>query len=135
MMSARLAMRRRKTGMRTISLASLMLLLLGSISFAYAQKATEIFIPMGKSPGLSYKYTYMGKIESVNTQKRTIKADGRNIKVSRDTKIWLDRTALEAANITGRFADLKSGRQVEIKYTDADRRQVAEWIKVKVTQP
>ncbi|MDH3672416.1 MAG: hypothetical protein OES46_14875 [Gammaproteobacteria bacterium] len=122
--------------MRTISLASLGLLLLGSISFAYAQKATEIFIPMGKSPGLSYSnYTYMGKIESVNKQKRTIKADGRNIRVSRDTKIWLDRTALKATNIAGRFADLQAGRQVEIKYADAERRQVAEWIKVKVTQP
>ena len=121
--------------MRTISLASLMLLLLGSIASAYAQKATEIFIPMGKSPGLSYKYTYMGKIESVNNQKRAIKADGRNTRVTRDTKIWLDRTALKATNIAGRFADLKSGRQVEIKYADADRRQVAEWIKIKVTQP
>ena len=120
--------------MRTISLASLILLLLSSISFAYAQKATEIFIPMGKSPGISYKYSYMGKIESVNRQRRTIKADGRNIKVSRD-KIWLDRTALGAANIAGRFADLKSGRLVEIKYVNVDRRQVAEWIKVKITQP
>lgn len=121
--------------MRTILFGSLMLTLLGGSSFAYAQKATEIFIPMGKSPGLSYKYTYLGKIESVNRQKRTIKADGRNIKVSRDTKIWLDRTALKAPNITGRFADLQSGRQVEIKYANADRRQTAEWIKVKVTQP
>ena len=121
--------------MRTISFAGLMLFLLGGISFAYAQKATEIFIPMGKSPGLSYKYTYMGKIESVNTQKRTIKADGRNCKVNRDTKIWLDRTSLNAPNVTGRFADLQSGRQVEIKYADANRKQVAEWIKVKVTQP
>jgi hypothetical protein len=77
----------------------------------------------------------MGKIESVNKQKRTIKADGRNIRVSRDTKIWLDRTALKATNIAGRFADLQAGRQVEIKYADAERRQVAEWIKVKVTQP
>ncbi|MFQ5546350.1 MAG: hypothetical protein ACE5FE_10250 [Acidiferrobacterales bacterium] len=121
--------------MRTISLGSLMLLLLVSISLAYAQKATEIFIPMGKSPGLSYTYTYIGKIESVNTQKRTIKADGRNTRVTRDTKIWLDRTALKATNIAGRFADCQSGRQVEIKYANADRRQVAEWIKVKVTQP
>lgn len=120
--------------MRTITSASLMLVLLGSISFAYAQKTTEMFIPMGQSPGISHKYTYLGKIESVNKHKQTIKADGRNIKVNRDTKIWLDRTALEAANIAGRFADLKSGRQVEIKYADADRRQVAEWIKIKVTQ-
>ena len=121
--------------MRTILFGSLTLILLGNISFAYAQKATEIFIPMGKSPGLSYKYTYMGKIESINKPKRTIKADGRNVRVTRDTKIWLDRIALKAPNVAGRFADLQSGRQVEIKYANAGRRQTAEWIKVKITQP
>lgn len=135
MMSARLVMLRRKTGMRTLLLSNLILLLLGSISFAYAQKTTEIFIPMGKSPGLSYKYTYMGNIESVNNQKRTVKVNGRDVQVSRDTKIWLDRTALKMTNVAGRFSDLQSGRQVEIKYVDADRRKAAEWIKVKVAQP
>ena len=121
--------------MRTMSLASLILLLLSSISFSYAQKAAEIFIPIGKSPGLSYKYTYIGKIESVNKQNQTIKTDGHNIKVSRDTKIWLDRTALKATNVVGHFDDLHSGHEVEIKYVNADQKQVAEWIKVKVTQP
>ncbi len=120
--------------MRTISVGGLVLLFLSSISLAYAQKATEIFIPMGKSPGLSYKYTYMGKIESVNTQKRTLKVDGREVKVTRDTKIWLDRTALKTTNVVGRFADLQSGREVEIKYVDPKRRQAVEWIKVKMTQ-
>ncbi len=122
--------------MRTISLlGSLTLLLLGNISLAYAQKATEIFIPIGESPGLSSKHTYMGKIESVNEQERTIMADGHNIKIGRDTHIWLDRTALEASNVAGSFSDLQSGRQVEIKFANADLKQAAEWIKVKVTQP
>lgn len=121
--------------MRNISLlGSLMLLLLGNISLAYAQKATEIFIPIGKSPGLSSKYTYMGKIESVNQQERTIMTDGHNIVIGRDTHIWLDRTALQASNVAGSFADLQSGRQIEIKFANADK-QAAEWIKVKVTQP
>lgn len=116
--------------MRTISTASLIFILLGSVSAAYAQKATEIYIPIGQSPGLSGKYTYMGNIESVNKRTQTIKADGREVKIARDTKIWLDRTTLKARNSTGSFADLQSGRQVEIKYVDADRKQVAEWIKV-----
>lgn len=126
--------------MRTISTASLILILLGSISIgsissAYAQKATEVFIPIGQSPGLSDKYTYTGNVESINKQNRTIRADGREIEVTPGTKIWLDRTALKASNSTGSFADLESGRQVEIKYVDANRKQIAEWIKIKVTQP
>ncbi len=121
--------------MRTISTASLIFILLGSVSAAYAQKATEIYIPIGQSPGLSGKYTYMGNIESVNKQKQTIKADGREIEIARDTKIWLDRSALKASNTAVSFADLESDRQVEIKYVDADRKQVAEWIKIKVIQP
>ncbi|MDZ7343585.1 MAG: hypothetical protein ONA90_03630, partial [candidate division KSB1 bacterium] len=43
-----------------------------STSPGYGQKSTEIFIPVGKSPGLSGKYTVIGKIEAVNAQKQTI---------------------------------------------------------------
>lgn len=121
--------------MRALSTASLTLILLGSISIVCAQQATEVFIPIGQSPGLSDKYTYMGTVESVNKQKQTIRADGRDIEIVGDTEIWLDRTALKERNSSGSFADLQSGRQVEIKYVDATGKQVADWIKIKVTQP
>lgn len=121
--------------MRMPFLGSLVIGLLCSISFAHGQKATEIFIPLGQSPGLSNKYTYIGKIDGVNKQQRTVKAGGRTIKITGGTKIWLDRTKLRLTNQVGRFADLQKGQKVEIKYDDPNRKQAAEWVKVEITQP
>jgi hypothetical protein len=56
-------------------------LLLGlvMISVAYGQKATEIYIPIGKSPGLSGKYSVIGEIASFNEDSKTltIRHDGQ----------------------------------------------------------
>lgn len=109
--------------------------LLWSIPFVHGQETTEIFIPMGKSPGLSHKYTFMGKIEAVNEQRRTIAADGQTIKITQKTRIWLDRTKLGLANQVGSFSDLSTGQNIEIKYADPDRKEAADWVKVEVATP
>jgi hypothetical protein len=104
---------------------------------AQAQKMTEQFIPIGQSPGLSQKYTSIGEITQVNPQERTITiadpAGARTVKVSAKTHIWLDRTKLKQTNLVGGFADLQKGRRVEVKYEDAERRDVADWVKVEIT--
>ncbi len=105
------------------------------ISLAYGQKATERFIPMGQSPGLSYKYTYMGSIDRVDKQRRSITAGGQTTKITGKTQIWLDRTKLRLSNQVGSFADLRPGQAVEIKYEDPERKDIAEWIKLEATQP
>ena len=112
-----------------------LLSLLCSIPLAHGHKATEIFIPLGQSPGLSSKYTYVGKIDDIDKQQRTINAGGLTVKITDTTKVWLDLTKLKRTNQVGSFADLKQGQRVEIKYLDPDRKQVAEWVKVEVTQP
>ena len=33
------------------------------------------------------------------------------------------------------LTDLQKGRRVEVKYADPGRRQVAEWVKVEITEP
>ncbi len=109
--------------------------LLWGISAAHGQNATEIFIPLGQSPGLSHKYTYVGTIDKVNKQQRTITAGGHAIKITSKTKIWLDRTKLKLSNQIGSFADLKVGGKVEVKYDDPARREVAEWVKAQVSGP
>lgn len=107
--------------------------LLGSIPFANAQNATEMFIPIGQSPGLSHKQTYIGKIEGIDVQERTITvADGHTVKITEKTRIWLDRTQLKVTNQTGRFSDLREGRKLEIKYHDPDHKKFADWIKVEI---
>ena len=45
---------------------------IGIIQTTYGQKATEIFIPVGQSPGLSGKYTTLGTVNAVNEEEKTI---------------------------------------------------------------
>jgi hypothetical protein len=108
-----------------------------AVPHAHAQKMTEQFIPIGQSPGLSDKYTYLGDIIQVNPQARTFtiadSAGPRTVKISARTHIWLDRTKLKQTNLVGGVADLQKGRRVEVKYEDAERRDVADWVKVEIT--
>lgn len=121
--------------MRTLlGQTGLIIALLCGTSLAYGHQATEMFIPLGQSPGLSSKYTYVGKIDGIDKQQRTIEAGGLTIKITDTTKIWLDQTKLQRINQVGSFADLEQGQKIEIKYLDPDHRQVAEWVKVEVAQ-
>jgi len=108
-------------------------------SLAHAQKATEQYIPIGKSPGVSQKYTSLGVIDSVSVRQRTISIAEpnarRTIGITGKTHIWLDRSKLRLPNLRGRFEDLQRGRRVEVKYLDPETRQVADWVKVEMTQP
>lgn len=113
-------------------------LLLG-VPGVYGQKATEIFIPLGKSPGLSGKYTTIGKIDTANAQDQTItmtdSLGSYTIKITERTKIWLDNSKLKSTNRKGAFADLRKGRLAEVKYADSARKDkgIAEWIKIQMT--
>jgi len=113
--------------------------LLGAISYAYGQKETELYIPIGQSPGLSQKYTSIGELAEVDPRAKTVTiadpAGRRTVKITEKTRIWLDRSKLKLTNLTGSFADLQQGRRVEVKYDDPQRREVAEWVKVEVSQP
>jgi hypothetical protein len=113
--------------------------LLGVISHAHGQKETERFIPIGQSPGVSQKHTSIGEIAEVDQQKQMVTivepAGRRTVKITEKTRIWLDRTKLKQANLTGSFADLQKGRRVEVKYEDPERREVADWVKVEIAQP
>lgn len=116
-------------------------LLWGGTPYAHGQKTTEMFIPMGRSPGLSGKVTVNGTIETVNAGDRTIVVAGLSgkwsTKVTKQTHIWLDRSTLHQPTQYGTFADLRKGRMVEVYYEGRKRRDKgpAEWIKVKVTEP
>lgn len=114
------------------------ILLLGFVQTVYGQKATEIFIPVGESPGLSGKYTTMGKVDTVNAQDRTIvmsdSAGSYHIKITDSTKVWLDRSKLKTSSKTGSFADIKQGMLVEVKYEGEKPDGAVEWIKIQLTE-
>jgi hypothetical protein len=114
--------------------------LLFGVPHAHGQKATEIFIPLGKSPGLSGKYTTIGKIDTVNAQDQSItmtdSLGSYTIKVSGRTQIWLDNSKLKTTNQKGTFADLRKDLLIEVKYEDIAQKDkgTAEWIKIQITE-
>lgn len=104
-----------------------------AVSLAHAQRATEQFTPLGKSPGISGVSSYIGEIADVDAANRTISIAGDqeswSVEITEKTNIWLDRSKYKATNVVGAFDDLQAGRQVEVKPED-DQPQRAEWIKI-----
>jgi hypothetical protein len=106
--------------------------------YAEAEKATELYIPIGQSPGLSGEYTVMGKIDQVNPQNQTLKMSGASgsytVKMTKNTSIYLDRSKAQLSNIYGTLADCKGGDLVEVKFEDNSHSKPIEWIKVQKSQ-
>ena len=106
----------------------------------HGQKATEIYIPIGRSPGLSGAQTIIGTVQAINAQDGFVAIAGPRrtwrIQLTDRTKIWLDRSALRMTNTYGRFADIEQGVMVEIKYEGRAREDGGrcEWMKCRETR-
>jgi hypothetical protein len=117
---------------------ALLAVLLGNGSLAHGQRATERFIPLGRSPGVSGKLTTIGTLVAVDAEKRHIRVEGpagpADVILQDSTRIWIDRHELGLPTLTGSLQDLREGLTAEVKYADPDTRQVAEWIKLQVRE-
>lgn len=108
---------------------------------SYAQKATEIYIPIGQSPGLSGQYSKIGTITSVSEISPsfvvTDSLDNTHAVIITDTThIWLDKSKMNQRNTEGSVADIETGKLVEVKYylaSDSTYSEIAEWIKIQLT--
>lgn len=126
--------------MQRLGLAgALAVALVAGASVAFAQRATERFIPLGQSPGVSGTLTSIGTIVAVDREARRISLEGPAGRVTvalRDsTSIWIDRHERGLGATTGAFADCQEGRTAEVKYADPDTRGVAEWVKLREPAP
>ena len=101
---------------------------------ARGQQQTEIYIPIGDSPGLSGTHTDVGQIMGFDADSRTLslatRGGTRPVRITSDTDIWLDRSGAKLRNASGGVSDLLPGRRAEIKYMDPTKRQAAAWVKV-----
>lgn len=108
--------------------------LLGSASFVHSQEATERFIPIGESPGLSGTHTMIGEIQAVDGQSRTLTVATEertySVGITERTRIWIDRSHLALPALTGDFADCRRGLKVEVKLEEEKEQAAAEWIKI-----
>jgi len=120
---------------RYLGLAAVVVALGGGLA-AYGQEATEMYIPIGQSPGVSGKMSLIGTLESVDPGRRMVTVSGlsgaRTVGLTDRTSIWLDRSLEKQPNRSGAMADLQQGRRVEIKLRKGEPKSVAEWIKVQV---
>lgn len=114
--------------MRAILAAALIAAMPGN-----AQQTTERYIPIGESPGVSYSYSYLGKIVEVDEAEHTITIEdekGRHkMRVTEATKIWIDRSKRRRENTTGTYEDCEVGRTVEVMHLKDDSKTAA-WIKI-----
>jgi hypothetical protein len=103
---------------------------------ARSQEATEIYIPIGQSPGLSDKTSLIGSIDSVDAAKRMLTVStpsgARSVAFTSRTAVWLDRSLEKQPNRSGAISDLQPGRRIEVKLRKGEPKPVAEWIKVQV---
>jgi hypothetical protein len=117
------------------AIISLLGILVTVASPGFAQKTTELFIPLGQSPGLSGKHTLIGKIDQVNAMSSTLTvtdaAGTYSVPVTPGTRIYLDKSPARLPNTQGTLADCRPGDAIEVKFVDNARAQPAEWIKVR----
>ena len=107
--------------------------LLLTASMVYAQQTTEQFIPIGMSPGISDKFSYIGSIIAVDRATNTFTLQSnrgrKTITVSPLTHIWFDKSKVKQANVKASFDDFEVGRTIEVMHK-RDNDKVAEWIKI-----
>jgi hypothetical protein len=105
---------------------------------SHAQRATELYTPIGRSPGLSGTVTVIGTVESFDQQSGILEvrteSDTSTVRVTDRCRIYLDRSKLKERNTYGKPEDLVEGRRVEILYENRKERTEgsAEWIKIEI---
>jgi len=106
---------------------------------AQAQQATEMYLPIGASPGVSGKTSVVGTIALVETdgQRLSVRAGDTTVMVAipEGTPVWQDRSRGKGPNRAGSPADLKPGVTVEVKSRETLPAEsiTAEWVKAAVT--
>lgn len=101
---------------------------------AAAHPATERYIPIGASPGLSGSQTYTGRIRAVDEASHTLTVqpeDGgerQTILITPASDMWIDRTRRGQTSEDASFEDCRRGRRIEVKLHGGSRE--ADWVKI-----
>ena len=110
--------------------------LLIAAATADGHEMTERYIPVGAYPTLRGPDTMIGTIAAadVSAGAVTIAADRvtRRYRITKDTRIWLDRSLLKKPTADGSLADCKAGMKAEIKGAGPEKPDEARWVKVQI---
>lgn len=99
------------------------------------QKSTELFVPIGESPGLSGVHTLIGRVQAVNPAARTLTvaaaAGARSVRLDDKTLVFIDRSKLRQLSTIGTLADFRPEQNAEVKFRNNNAAAgIAEWVKV-----
>ncbi len=113
--------------------ASLLFCALIGSSVSYGQQYTEQFIPIGQSPGISNKHSYIGSIIEIDRAANTLVVKSnqgtKTIRVISSTRFWLDRSKIKQPSLVASYSDCTVGSRVEVKH-DRNDKNIADWIKI-----
>ena len=108
------------------------------LTTVWGQNATELYLPLGRSPGVSAKLSLIAKIAEVNAQDQALTVTGasgaRTIYISEYTQIFIDNSTLRQANRYGSFSDFKPGMMIEVRFEADKSHRPAQWIKLQIDE-
>lgn len=111
------------------------IVLLACWTIAPAQQATEIYIPIGESPGISGDESIIGSISSIDYQRYQMTVstvDGRQtLTMTKSTRYYIDRNAEKKRNMTGDVEDCEVGSRIEAYVNEEG---VVVWVKVTASE-
>ena len=100
---------------------------------AHGHEATEVYIPIGSSPGVSKTSSLLGKISRLDYETGNIELSDtkgpKSVSVASSTLYYLDRSKYGKKSETGNMQDCKVGRYIEINVTDTGD---VKWVKIQV---
>ncbi len=96
-----------------------------------AQQATEQYIPIGQSPGISGAASLIGTITRVDFETSSMEVSGpegpRTVSMDTATRYYVDLSKQKRGNQLGSLQSCEIGQRVEIKFTDDGK---VDWIKI-----
>lgn len=101
-------------------------LVIAAAFLCHAQEATEVFIPIGRSPGLSREGLTTTGLVTVGPPRLVVGTNA--FAVTARTAIYIDRSLVRRSNGYGTTNDLVLGAFVEVY---APTGGVARWVKVR----
>lgn len=117
----------------TVRTGLMFAVLIFAVPTSHGQQATEVYIPIGNSPGVSTTSSLRGEIRRLDYASRSIelldRGSMKTVHLSDATRYYLDRSGYGKKNETGNMQDCKVGRLIEVHVSaNGD----VQWIKIKV---
>jgi len=120
----------------TIRHLIVIIILISCPLFLAAQKSAELYIPIGKSPGVSGEHSVLGTVEDIDLQDSTItistETASTTISIKGRPEVMMDYSHLKQPNEMGSLTDIPEGATVELKYEHNKPDEPVDWIKCKV---